>query len=51
MFFAFDPRRIAIVLLDGDKTGDSRFYEWMIPQADDLYDEHLAHLEEENAGD
>jgi hypothetical protein len=45
--FAFDPRRHAILLIGGDKTGDERFYERMIPWADDLYDEHLALLSRE----
>jgi hypothetical protein len=45
--FAFDPRRSAILLIGGDKTGDNRFYERMIPAADRLYDEHLAELTEE----
>jgi hypothetical protein len=43
-FFAFDPRRCAILLIGGDKTGDDRFYEHMIPLADRLYDEHLCEL-------
>src|SRR5688572_4252615 len=42
IFYAFDPRRSAILLIGGDKTGDKRFYEEMIPIADRLYDEHLA---------
>jgi hypothetical protein len=46
-FFAFDPRRSAILLIGGDKTGNDRFYEQMIPTADRLYDEHLAQLSEE----
>jgi len=46
-FFAFDPRRSAILLIGGDKTGDSRFYERMIPQADDLYDIYVRELREE----
>jgi len=46
-FFAFDPRRTAILLIGGDKTGNERFYERMIPQADRLYDRHLAELREE----
>jgi len=46
ILFAFDPRRVAILLIGGDKTGDDRFYERMIPRADDLYDAHLAHLKE-----
>ncbi|SCM79352.1 conserved hypothetical protein [uncultured Pleomorphomonas sp.] len=49
VFYAFDPRRSAILLIGGDKTGDKRFYERMIPVADNLYDEHLAELEKEKA--
>ncbi len=48
VFYAFDPRRSAILLIGGDKTGDKRFYERMIPVADDLYDEHLAELKKES---
>ncbi|MGD9537669.1 MAG: type II toxin-antitoxin system RelE/ParE family toxin [Alphaproteobacteria bacterium] len=47
VFYAFDPRRMAILLIGGDKTGDRRFYDRMIPLADRLYDEHLAELEKE----
>lgn len=47
VFYAFDPRRAAILLIGGDKTGDDRFYERMIPLADRLYDEHLAALKKE----
>lgn len=43
--FAFDPRRCAILLIGGDKTGDDRFYERMVPLADRLYDQHLVELE------
>ncbi len=41
VFYAFDPQRKAILLIAGDKTGNDRFYERMIPAADRLYDEHL----------
>lgn len=44
---AFDPRRSAILLIGGDKTGDDRFYERMMPVADKLYDEYLKELREE----
>ena len=47
VFYAFDPRRVAIVLIGGDKTGDDLFYERMVPIADDLYDEHIAELRSE----
>ena len=45
--FAFDPRRSAILLIGGDKTSDGRFYERMVPEADRLYDAHLAALAKE----
>ncbi|MFA7235832.1 MAG: type II toxin-antitoxin system RelE/ParE family toxin [Phycisphaeraceae bacterium] len=46
-FFAFDPRRCAILLIGGDKTGKDRFYEQMLPLADRLYGEHLRQLAKE----
>lgn len=45
--YAFDPRRVAILLIAGDKTGDDRWYETFVPRADDLYDEHLRIHDEE----
>jgi hypothetical protein len=48
-FFAFDPRRCAILLIGGDKTGNDRFYEQMIPLADRLFDAHLAELGKEGS--
>jgi hypothetical protein len=46
--YAFDPRRTAILLIGGDKTGDNRWYEVHIPLADRLYDEHLTELAKED---
>jgi hypothetical protein len=46
--YAFDPRRAAILLLGGDKTGQDRWYEQHVPEADDLYDDYLAALTKEN---
>lgn len=46
-FYAFDPRRMAVLLIGGDKTGDARFYDRMIPLADTLYDAHLKELKKE----
>ena len=46
--FAFDPRRRAVVLVAGDKTGDWRgWYARNIPLADKLYDRHLRSLGKE----
>ena len=47
VFYAFDPRRSAILLIGGDKTGDDRFYEQLVPLADRLYDEHLKELKDD----
>ncbi|MEX2306983.1 MAG: type II toxin-antitoxin system RelE/ParE family toxin [Pirellulales bacterium] len=46
-FFAFDPRRAAILLIGGDKTGDKRFYDRMLPIADDLFDVYLEEINKE----
>ena len=47
VFYAFDPRRTAILLIAGDKTGDDRFYTRYVPIADNLYDEYIEELREE----
>ncbi len=48
VLFSFDPRRQAILLLGGDKSGAwNDWYEWAVPMADDLYDEYLREIEEE----
>ncbi len=49
--YAFDPRRMAILLIGGDKTGDDRWYDINVPIADRLYDEHLIQLRREGAID
>lgn len=51
VLYAFDPRRVAILLLGGDKTGDDRWYEENVPRADRLYDEHLVILKKEGLYD
>jgi hypothetical protein len=48
IFFAFDPRRMAILLIGGDKFGQwETFYPEYVRMADDLYDEHLRTLQRE----
>ena len=44
VFFAFDPRHSAILLVGGNKGGDGRFYEVNLPIADERYRDHLATL-------
>jgi len=45
--FAFDPRRNAILLIAGDKSGvsEATFYKRLINKADKRYKEHLEVLE------
>jgi len=48
VFYAFDPRRIALLLIGGRKKGADRFYESMVRWADQLYDQHLEDLQRED---
>jgi hypothetical protein len=41
ILYIFDPRRAALLLLGGDKTGDDRWYEKCVPLAERLYLSHL----------
>lgn len=47
--FAFDPRRRAILLVAGDKSGGSqkRFYRELIRKADTRFDAHLSSIKKE----
>jgi hypothetical protein len=42
--YAFDPRRTAILLIGGNKTGENDWYQKYIPIADRLYADHLEEL-------
>ena len=44
--YAFDPQRMAILLVGGDKSGVSqrRFYRTLITKADARFDAHLSNL-------
>jgi len=46
VLYAFDPRRTAILLIGGCKAGNDRWYDKVVPVADDLYDEHLKEIEQ-----
>lgn len=51
--FAFDPRREAILLVAGDKSGGSekRFYKQLIKIADSRFSDHLTKLMEQERDD
>lgn len=41
VLYAFDPRRNALLLLGGNKTGDDRWYEIHVPKAEKLFAKYL----------
>jgi len=47
--FAFDPRRKAVLLVAGDKSGvsEKRFYRQLIQKADRRFDDHLSRIKKE----
>jgi hypothetical protein len=47
VLYVFDPRRVILLLLGGTKSGDTRWYERVVPEADALYDRHLEALRRE----
>ena len=47
ILFVFDPKRQAILLFGGNKTGNNRWYKENIPIADKRYEEYLETIEEE----
>ena len=47
VLYAFDRRRVALLLIGGDKTGKNRWYEEYVPRADAIYDQHLRELDNE----
>jgi hypothetical protein len=47
VFYAFDPRRQAVLLLGGDKTGNDRFYEQLVPRVEQLWEVYLREMESE----
>jgi hypothetical protein len=45
VLYAFDPRRVGVLLIGGDKTGSDRWYEEFVPKADAIYRKHLKEIE------
>ncbi len=44
ILYAFDPRRVAVLLTGGIKSDDARWYRRMIRRADHLFRTHLGEL-------
>jgi hypothetical protein len=41
ILYTFDPKRQAVVLIAGDKTGDDRFYKRLVPIAERIWEAYL----------
>ena len=41
VLYAFDPKRQAVLLLGADKTGNDRFYEEAVRQAERLWEDYV----------
>ena len=50
ILYAFDPRRIAILLIGGRKSGGTRWYRKYLPIAERLYTAHLQMLQKSGEG-
>ena len=48
ILFAFDPKREALLLIGGNKAGNKRWYDEIIPKAEAIFEEHLAELDKES---
>ena len=47
ILYVFDPRRNALLLLGGDKTGNDNWYEENVPKAESIYEQYLKEIKEE----
>lgn len=46
VFYAFDPRRDAVLLLGGNKTGNKRFYRELVPKVESIWERYLKDTKE-----
>ncbi len=46
VFYVFDPKRQAYLLVGGDKTGNENFYAEMIAESERIYAQYLKEIEE-----
>lgn len=50
VLYAFDPRRVALLLLGGNKQSNNNWYKKFVPIADQLYEQHIKSLKGKNNG-
>ncbi len=49
IFYAYDPARDAVLIIGGDKSGNPRFYDEMLPVVERIWAQYLKELAEEEA--
>jgi len=47
VLYAFDPKRNAVLILGGDKTGDARFYKVQVPRAEQIFADYLEEMDDD----
>jgi hypothetical protein len=50
VLYVFDPRRVALLLLGGNKQGKNNWYKKFVPIAEQLYEQHIKSLKGKNNG-
>jgi hypothetical protein len=50
VLYAFDLRRVAILLIGGNKQGSKNWYKKFVPIAEQLYEEHVKYLKDKHRG-
>ena len=46
VIYAFDVVRDAVLIIGGDKTGDKRFYERLVPRAEKIWEQYVREMTE-----
>ena len=47
VLYVFNPKRTAVLLIGGDKSGKPAWYDEFVPIADRIFDQHLEELRKE----
>jgi hypothetical protein len=49
VLFIFDPKRVAVLLIGGDKTGNDSWYEEFVPRAEVIYRDYLIETKQQSS--
>lgn len=48
VLYAFNPNRVAFLLIGGCKMGNDKWYDEYVPKADRIYDNHITDISKEH---